>query len=258
MAGIFAVLIALAESFIDIFAVVAGITLWRGTSFGRKASIAVQAIQLPKIISPALIFMFTFGFDFWLHASSSAFGFQTAFFGNNQIFIGVGVQDVPVDLGVSVTAIIALVILKKYKPAVRTSLRPSPPLPPSEWPASGEAAPYNKSLDASGGSVNCKDEGGRMNYRAAASTQPLSRRRSKGKHGSLSRGLNAFAFGARLGADETCAVGRRANKSLNRSGFSGSLIAGLGRLPRCFPPGNSTVRAHRGVRTGSGSDPIKA
>src|SRR5260370_37664842 len=28
-------------------------------------------------------------------------------------------------------------------------------------------------LDASGGSVKCKDEGGRMNYRAATSTQPL-------------------------------------------------------------------------------------
>jgi hypothetical protein len=150
--NIFAFGIGIGEIFVDIFSVVAGIALWCGTSFGRKASMAVQAIQLPKIISPALIFMFSFGFDFWLHSSSSAFGFQTAFFGNNQVFIGVGVQDVPVDLGVSVTAIIALVILKKYKPTVRTSLRPSPPLPPSEWPASSEAAP-NKSLDASGGSV---------------------------------------------------------------------------------------------------------
>lgn len=141
-ASIFVVLIALAESIIDVFATVAGIMLWRGTSFGRKTSMAVQAIQLPKIISPALIFMFSFGFDFWLHASSSAFGFQTAIIGNNQIFIGVGVQDVPVDLGVSVTAIIALVILNKYKPAA-TSVHPSPPLPPSEWPTSGEAADNN-------------------------------------------------------------------------------------------------------------------
>ena len=152
IAGIFAILIALLESFVAIFAVVAGITLWRGTSFGRRASMAVQAIQLPKIISPALIFMFSFGFDFWLHASSSFLGFQTVFFGNNQIFIGVGVQDMPVDLGVSVTAIIALVVLKKFKPVARTSLRPSPPLPPSEWATSDQQAP-NNSLDRSGGSV---------------------------------------------------------------------------------------------------------
>ena len=66
---------------------------------------------------------------------------------------------------------------------------------------------------------------------------PLSRRRSKGKTDSLSRSLNAFAFSARLGADETCVVGRPDNKSLNRSGFSESLIARLGCLPRCFPPG---------------------
>jgi hypothetical protein len=136
--GIISALIGIGEVLIDLLGVVAGIALWRGTSFGRKASMAIQAIQLPKIISAPLIFMFSFGFDFWVHASSSALGFQTAFFGNNQVFIGVNVENVPVDFGVSVTAIIALVILNKYKPAARTSLGSSPPLPPSEWPASDE------------------------------------------------------------------------------------------------------------------------
>src|SRR5229473_3570774 len=41
--------------------------------------------------------------------------------------------------------------------------------------------------------------------------------RTNGKTCSLNHGLNGFAFSARLGADETCVVGRRYNKSLDRS-----------------------------------------
>src|SRR6266581_8933712 len=52
----------------------------------------------------------------------------------------------------------------------------------------------------------------------------LSRRRIIGKTCSLKRDLNGFAFSARLVADEPCVVGRRYNKSLNRSGFSGLFI----------------------------------
>src|SRR5262245_26314917 len=51
---------------INILSLVAGVALWRGSSFGRKASIVVQAIQLPKIVSPLIIFMFSFGFDLWV------------------------------------------------------------------------------------------------------------------------------------------------------------------------------------------------
>ena len=43
-----------------------------------------------------------------------------------------------VGFGISVTAIIGLVVLNKYKPAARTALGSLPPLPPSEWPASDE------------------------------------------------------------------------------------------------------------------------
>jgi hypothetical protein len=133
MSDIISTMIVLGELLIDIFAVVAGITLWRGTAFGRRASMVIQAIQLPKITSPAVIFIFSFGFDLWLHASSSVFGVQTAFFGSNQVFLNV--QNATVDFGVSITAIIALVILSKYVPAPRTSPGPLPPSPPSAWPA---------------------------------------------------------------------------------------------------------------------------
>jgi hypothetical protein len=44
----------------------------------------------------------------------------------------------------------------------------------------------------------------------------LSRRDSKGKTCVLNRRLNGFAFSARLGADRTCVVGRRYNKSSGR------------------------------------------
>jgi hypothetical protein len=90
--------------------------------------------------------MFSFGFDLWVYASSSVVGFQTAFFGSNQFFLNV--RNAPVGFGISITAIIALVILNKYKPAERTSLGPLPPPPPNDWPTSNERAP-NKSLDAS-------------------------------------------------------------------------------------------------------------
>jgi len=135
---------------IDVSAIVAGVTLWRGTSFGRKASMAIQAIQLPKIVSPTMIFIFSFGFDLWLHASASGFGIQTAFFGSNQLFLNV--ENVQGDIGISITAIIALVILNKFQPVAPASA-PLPPAPPTDWSICDETAP-KKSSDASGGSVN--------------------------------------------------------------------------------------------------------
>src|SRR6266403_603207 len=66
--------------------------------------------------------------------------------------------------------------------------------------------------------------------------------RTKGKTCSLNHGLNGSAFSARLGADETCVVGRRYNKSLDRSAFSrlfirktrmpGSLVSAPGQFHR--------------------------
>src|SRR5258706_11548145 len=67
--------------------------------------------------------------------------------------------------------------------------------------------------------------------------------RTNGKTCSLNHGLNGFAFGARLGAGETCVVGRRYNKSLDRSAFSRLFIRKTRMRGSLSPrPVNSTVR----------------
>jgi hypothetical protein len=54
--------------------------------------------------------------------------------------------------------------------------------------------------------------------------------------------LNGFAFSARLGVNETCVVGRRYNKSLDRSAFSRLFIRKTLMLGSLSPrPVNSTV-----------------
>src|SRR5258708_2786103 len=96
---------------------------------------------------------------------------------------------------------------------------------------------YNKSLDRSAFS--------RLFIRRARMPGSLSPRpvnsnviapRTNGKTCSLNHGLNGFAFGARLGADETCVVGRRYNKSLDRSAFSRLFIR------KTRMPGSSSPR----------------
>src|SRR6266852_111718 len=59
--------------------------------------------------------------------------------------------------------------------------------------------------------------------------------RTNGKTCSLNHGLNGFAFSARLGADETWVVGRRYNKSLDRSAFS-RLVIRRTRMPGSLSP----------------------
>jgi hypothetical protein len=122
--------IGIIEFLIELFAIVAGIALWCETSFGRKASVAIQTIQLPKIMSAPIFFMFSFGLDVWVHASTSGVvGIQFSIF-NNQLFLNV--PNAPGALGISVTSIIALIILKKYQPEPRPA-RPVPPPPPDDW-----------------------------------------------------------------------------------------------------------------------------
>ena len=119
---------------IYILSLVAGVALWRDNSFGRKASIVVQAIQLPKIASPLIIFMFSFGFDFWVHilftGGFSKLGFEIRFLADNEFFINV--QDAPFGLGVSITACIFLRMLLRHKPgrAKEAVILPPPPPPP--------------------------------------------------------------------------------------------------------------------------------
>ncbi|MGH9930446.1 MAG: hypothetical protein ACREA9_14640 [Pyrinomonadaceae bacterium] len=62
---VYVILLAPIAIGIYLMSLVAGVLLWREHSAGRMASIIVQMIQLPKLVSPILIFMFSFGFDFY-------------------------------------------------------------------------------------------------------------------------------------------------------------------------------------------------
>lgn len=131
----FSILIAPIPVAIYVLSFVAGVALWRGSTFGRKASIIVQAIQLPKIVSPALIFIFSFGFDLWVHylqgGGQSNVGFEIRFLAFNQFFINV--PDAPVGLGVSITACIFLWMLLNHKPGQTSEENLLPPPPPSPF-----------------------------------------------------------------------------------------------------------------------------
>src|SRR4029077_20383200 len=65
--NIFTIIFGLVILGIYVLSLIAGVALWQCRPFGRTASIIVQAIQLPKIISPAIIFTFSFGLDLWIH-----------------------------------------------------------------------------------------------------------------------------------------------------------------------------------------------
>jgi len=103
---------------IYILSFLAGYWLWKGTPLGRTASIIIQAVQLPKIYSSLLIFMFSFGFDVWiqfiiLNNGLSNFGFQFMFLSSSQIFFNV--KDAPTGIGISLTALIFLIMLVKHR-----------------------------------------------------------------------------------------------------------------------------------------------
>jgi hypothetical protein len=112
----------------------AGIALFRGRKYGRTASIVVQCIQIPKFISPALIFMFSFGFDFWVHyllnPGYATLGFEFRFGAFNQLFISV--QGAPAGLGISIVGCVWLALLLKYKPGATPETIELPPPPPEE------------------------------------------------------------------------------------------------------------------------------
>jgi len=102
---------------IYLLSIIAGVRLFKGKSGGRTASIIVQALQIPKIISPAFIFMFSIGLDFWVNIIISPggdvnAGFQLRTPAFSQIFIAV--SGAPIGLGVSVTSVIFLFLLIKY------------------------------------------------------------------------------------------------------------------------------------------------
>jgi hypothetical protein len=117
---------------IYVLSLVAGVALWRGSAFGRNAAIIVQAIQVPKLISPPIIFIFSFGFDLWVHCiwseAGTTVGFELKLLAFNQFFINM--WGASVGLGVSITAVIFLIVLVRYTPRTDSAVYSSPPPPP--------------------------------------------------------------------------------------------------------------------------------
>ena len=137
--NIFTIVFAIVAVVIYIFSFVAGVALWQGRAFGRAASIIIQAIQLPKIISPAIIFMFSFGFDLWIHylqvGRFSTLGFEFRFLAFNQLFLNS--VDAPTGFGISVVSCVFLPALVKYKPQAKRKEVLTPPPPAIEWSDGG-------------------------------------------------------------------------------------------------------------------------
>jgi hypothetical protein len=89
----------------------------------------VQVIQLPKISSSILVFMFSFGFDLWVQIVSLSFHLRfPAFY---QLFVSK--PGMPFDLGVSVPALIFLAMLRKHNAVGIPTRQMQPPPPPNDW-----------------------------------------------------------------------------------------------------------------------------
>jgi len=134
--NVFALLIALIPLGIDALCLVAGIALWRDSSFGRKASIVVQTIQIPKLMSPLLTFAFSFGIDVWVKylpaGDFASFNVQVTAPAFNALYINMTVA--PMGLGVSLTACVFLAVLFRHQPSAATNeFPPLPPPPPADW-----------------------------------------------------------------------------------------------------------------------------
>jgi hypothetical protein len=141
------VMLAPIATAVFLLSVVAGVLLWREHPAGRAASIVVQAIQLPKLVSPLLIFLFSFGFDFYPYVQVAGgdpkvgVDFKLAPFYN----LYLNTPGTPIAIGISIPAIVFLIVLFGYKP-VGSEERPIPPPPPaaSEWGDDGRI-PGNRS-----------------------------------------------------------------------------------------------------------------
>ncbi len=130
-----------------VFSFVAGLLLWRGRPFGRQASMAVQVLQLPKLMSPQIAFMFSVGCDFWVHylwrEGFTVLGFELKLLAFHQIFINI--PDAPLLLGVSVTAPFFLAVLGRYNPNPKGSREP--PAPPVDWNTNLDSSVRDPDLD---------------------------------------------------------------------------------------------------------------
>lgn len=119
---------------VSIFGLIAGYWLWTGHRFGRISSIIIQIIQIPKIFSSFVIVMFSFGFDLWVQFlvmpnGFTNLGFEFRFLSNNQLFFNV--NNAPTGLGISITALIFLVMLINHTPEISAQETETLPQPPS-------------------------------------------------------------------------------------------------------------------------------
>lgn len=108
---------------------VAGVYLWIGHEFGRKASIIIQWIQLPKISLSAITFMFSFGLDAFAHVTFmddvANLGMQFRLFADGQLFFMT--EETPILFGISLPAAFALIKLQNYKIENNDSQEPPGP-----------------------------------------------------------------------------------------------------------------------------------
>ena len=139
------------------FSFVAGLLLWLGRPAGRVASMAVQVLQVPKLMSPQIAFIFSVGCDFWVHYlwrdEFSLVGFELKLLSFHQIFTRE--QEAPFVFGISLTALFFLAVLGRYKPADVTLLEP--PAPPIDWNSSSHStmpeAPLSEPIESEPGAV---------------------------------------------------------------------------------------------------------
>jgi hypothetical protein len=133
---------------IFLMSLVAGALLWRDHRAGRIASIIVQAIQLPKLASPLLIFMFSFGLDFYPYIAVTRGVFDAEVDFKVLAFYNLYLNQprFPFAFGISIPAIAFLIMLLRYKPERASGKMMPPPLPTNlDWSASTDATMNNPS-----------------------------------------------------------------------------------------------------------------
>jgi hypothetical protein len=114
---------------------IAGMLLWVDHRAGRITSIIVQFLQLPKLASPLLIFMFSFGFDFYPYVvaargvSKVETDFKLLAFYN----LYLNRPGFPFAFGISIPAIVFLIVLIRHRPVDSPEKTPPPPPTISEW-----------------------------------------------------------------------------------------------------------------------------
>ena len=98
-----------------VFAFFAGIWLWNGEPRGYRSSVVVQLAQIPVIVSPVLTYKFMFGLGLTLTTLGGDIHANFVF-GGKSFLILMG-EEVPIEYGVNVWALIALTYLIRQRAA---------------------------------------------------------------------------------------------------------------------------------------------